>query len=151
MERIFSVPVLTLATWRDYSQSLSSHCPHGENILSSCLPIGHMERIFSVPVLPLPTWREYSQSLPSHWPHGENILSPCLPIGHMERIFSVPVLPLATWRENSSWSCAFSAPAPAPEATAHTQISVSTPPQRCRQREYTLHGTNRRTANGNIL
>jgi hypothetical protein len=73
-ERIFSAPVLPLPTRREYSQPLSSHCPHGENILSPCPPIAHTERI--------------SQPLSSHCPHGENILSPCPSIGHTERIFS---------------------------------------------------------------
>jgi hypothetical protein len=47
-ERRFSVPVLPLATRREYSQSLSSHWPHGEKILSPCPPIGHTERIFLI-------------------------------------------------------------------------------------------------------
>lgn len=60
-ERIFSVSIVPLAIRRKDSQPLSSHWPHGENILSPCPPIGHIERILSVPIVPWATQREYSR------------------------------------------------------------------------------------------
>jgi hypothetical protein len=96
-----------LVTCREYSQCLTSHWSHAENILSAWHLIGHMQRIFSAPDILLVTCREYSQCLTSYWSHAENILSAWHLNGHMQRILSASDSLLDTCREYSQCLIAY--------------------------------------------
>jgi len=60
--RIFSVPVFPLVTRLEYSQSLSSHWSHVQNILSPYQPIGHTFSGVSVGMLLLDAGLQLSAS-----------------------------------------------------------------------------------------